>query len=386
MRTHFGLFVQCADGLEWLKAYRQGKSNIATSMKNERLITNNGDKGMEQLKKAHITLDLAKVEAKKTLAPILERMKHGREIRSAEKVLRGMSATLEYPFMMKRALERGDLKEVVGLYQRVLSVPGNSSLKIVPKIKKAAEGVVSELKKTCLTQILNPSLNYVDINKHAQLLLELEGPVYYAQVLRQAFVRQLMHLVTLSKEAKLKFMSDIVEAFDRGQELNVLSKNNTAMYNGNGNVEMETITNVVKKFVTASRKRSVSISHDSVKTSKRFSTARTAVLKGGISNLQSMDDDDGQDEAHEFDDDYADECVLQDSGGIEVWIQSILSQSSKDSPSTRRGSISPFSPMSPDFEDMKYRDYSEILCHIVRKSFCEQVVEIVSRSFTCLFR
>jgi hypothetical protein len=24
VRTHFGLFVQCADGLEWLKAYRQG--------------------------------------------------------------------------------------------------------------------------------------------------------------------------------------------------------------------------------------------------------------------------------------------------------------------------------------------------------------------------
>lgn len=24
VRSHFGLFVQCADGLEWLKAYHQG--------------------------------------------------------------------------------------------------------------------------------------------------------------------------------------------------------------------------------------------------------------------------------------------------------------------------------------------------------------------------
>ena len=24
VRTHFGLFVQCADGLEWLKSFRQG--------------------------------------------------------------------------------------------------------------------------------------------------------------------------------------------------------------------------------------------------------------------------------------------------------------------------------------------------------------------------
>lgn len=26
VRLHFGLFVQCADGLEWLKAYRKGGS------------------------------------------------------------------------------------------------------------------------------------------------------------------------------------------------------------------------------------------------------------------------------------------------------------------------------------------------------------------------
>lgn len=24
VRTHFGLFVQCAEGLEWMKAYRKG--------------------------------------------------------------------------------------------------------------------------------------------------------------------------------------------------------------------------------------------------------------------------------------------------------------------------------------------------------------------------
>jgi hypothetical protein len=24
VRTHFGLFVQCSDGLEWLKSYRKG--------------------------------------------------------------------------------------------------------------------------------------------------------------------------------------------------------------------------------------------------------------------------------------------------------------------------------------------------------------------------
>jgi hypothetical protein len=29
VRNHFGLFVQCADGLEWLKAYRKGGKNVS---------------------------------------------------------------------------------------------------------------------------------------------------------------------------------------------------------------------------------------------------------------------------------------------------------------------------------------------------------------------
>ena len=45
------------------------------------------DKGMEKLKHSQATLDAAKVEAQRTLAPILERMKQSRRIRSAEKVV-----------------------------------------------------------------------------------------------------------------------------------------------------------------------------------------------------------------------------------------------------------------------------------------------------------
>jgi hypothetical protein len=29
VRTHFGLFVHCAEGLEWLKAYRKGGEGVA---------------------------------------------------------------------------------------------------------------------------------------------------------------------------------------------------------------------------------------------------------------------------------------------------------------------------------------------------------------------
>jgi hypothetical protein len=32
VRNHFGLFVQCADGLEWLKAYRKGGTKALSNI------------------------------------------------------------------------------------------------------------------------------------------------------------------------------------------------------------------------------------------------------------------------------------------------------------------------------------------------------------------
>jgi len=109
VRAHFGLFVQCAEGLEFLKAYRKGvlnghelrrrkgsafrKSTEEEDKKDRRragqgtVFSSGGvDKGLERLKKSQTTLDMAKAEAQRTLAPILERMKQSRKIRSAEKV------------------------------------------------------------------------------------------------------------------------------------------------------------------------------------------------------------------------------------------------------------------------------------------------------------
>lgn len=110
VRNHFGLFSQCAEGLEWLRDFRRGVirqsdlTPIKDSNKNRMSMTPGSnitsntstptkivpiDKFMENFKRAQGTLELAKVEAKNTLAPILERMKRVREIKSAEKVLKG---------------------------------------------------------------------------------------------------------------------------------------------------------------------------------------------------------------------------------------------------------------------------------------------------------
>lgn len=113
VRNHFGLFSQCAEGLEWLRDFRRGviRQSDLTPIKDAKtrlsmtppgFTTSNTtkttstpnkvvpiDKFMENFKRAQGTLELAKVEAKNTLAPILERMKRVREIKSAEKVLKG---------------------------------------------------------------------------------------------------------------------------------------------------------------------------------------------------------------------------------------------------------------------------------------------------------
>lgn len=70
--------------------------------------TMSADKGLERLRRSQTTLDAAKVEAQRTLAPILERMKQARRIKSAEKVLKRMTAILEYPMRMRTALEKGE--------------------------------------------------------------------------------------------------------------------------------------------------------------------------------------------------------------------------------------------------------------------------------------
>jgi len=70
------------------------------------------DKGLERLKNSKSILDGAKIEAQRTLAPILENMRRSRRIKSAEQVLKKMTGILEYPIRMRQALERGDLDEV----------------------------------------------------------------------------------------------------------------------------------------------------------------------------------------------------------------------------------------------------------------------------------
>jgi len=87
---------------------QHGTGANPSSNPNANTKTMSADKGLERLRRSQTTLDAAKVEAQRTLAPILERMKQARRIKSAEKVLKRMTAILEYPMRMRTALEKGE--------------------------------------------------------------------------------------------------------------------------------------------------------------------------------------------------------------------------------------------------------------------------------------
>eukprot|EP01038_Epipyxis_sp_PR26KG_P007822 gene7822-10624_t len=240
VRMHFGLFVQCAEGLEWLKAFKKGeKSSLEKVVKpvnsttgstatnstelavtHARIVSVNDPRGEQKLRRAHLTLDLAKKEAKNTLAPILERMKQSRKVKSAEKVLKRMSSLLEYPYKMRLALDKGDYTEVISIYQRVKLVPSTSAFRIAKKVKESAELVIEDLKFLCKNVLLSPNSNHNTLLRLGKIVLELEGEQAYADILRQCYIRQILHFVESIRELRSKFYVDAVDAFKTGEEQN----------------------------------------------------------------------------------------------------------------------------------------------------------------------
>lgn len=214
------------------------------------------DKGLERLKRSQATLDAAKVEAQRTLAPILERMKQSRRIKSAEKVLKRMTAILEYPVRMRTALDRGDLSEVVAIYQRVQAVPtSSSSLRILHKIKEAAGLVVTDLKKQCFTALMSPNANYATLLRYGKIWLDLEGEVSYYELLRQSMIRQVLHFLERIKDIRDKFCTDCADANDRGLEQNLL-KRSPFLSGGAGNHgERESISSLIRRHADQANSR-----------------------------------------------------------------------------------------------------------------------------------
>ena len=184
VRTNFGLFVHCAKGLEWLKAYRKGVAAGAgaispisspTSAPSRKGATESppqeqvggrmtmlkeGETGESKLRHATSSLDSAKAEANQTLAPILDRLKKTREIKNAENVVKRLAAGLEHPHKLRLALTAEDYHTCVLIYARVLAMPVTQDMQILKRVKNDCLKQMIELKELCASQLCLPNNHF----------------------------------------------------------------------------------------------------------------------------------------------------------------------------------------------------------------------------------
>lgn len=121
-------------------------------------------------------------------------MRRSRKIRSAEKVLHRLSTILEYPYRMKKSLEREDYGDVINMYQRIINIPSSSSLHILQRIRESADGIMRDAKSKCVELLKQASTDVDILLRHAKILRDLEGEESFRENLRQCFYHQCIHV------------------------------------------------------------------------------------------------------------------------------------------------------------------------------------------------
>ena len=162
VREHFGLFVLCAESLEWLKLVRKsGGDSLNDDDRDENGLGSIGSR----LIRAQGYLNSAKLEAQSALAPLLFRHKRSKEIRKAEQDLRNISSVVDVPHKLQKAFSDGNFEEVVSIYSKVVKMARakapndkSASSQIIDRIKAKAEGIMEDLKTRCETAMKRENL------------------------------------------------------------------------------------------------------------------------------------------------------------------------------------------------------------------------------------
>jgi hypothetical protein len=219
-----------------------------------------GEGGEQSLVRGRQSLEIAKREAQKTLAPILDRMRRSKKVRSAEKVLRRLSTILEYPYRMQKALDREDYIEVINIYQRILLIPTSSSLRILQRVRESAENIIKTAKNRCLSVLLTPSPEVGILLRHAKISRDLEGDDAYRENLKLCFASQ-CHAATEALQAiHDTFLRQAAEEFTHGEEVIHQQKSQKTSSDGGGGgvkVSYETTAREVEREIAREMKRRV---------------------------------------------------------------------------------------------------------------------------------
>ena len=163
VREYFGLFVDCSDGLQYIKESACNKDSAGLTRPEAKLLS------------ARRNLDKAHERSKNVLAPILERMDKSRRLRKAQQVMYRLAPTLEHPHKMQQALRRGDYEEVLVIFDRLRTQASGygaddgaqdkdaswrstdlASVRFVTNVLARATAVVDDLREEVLATLTKP--------------------------------------------------------------------------------------------------------------------------------------------------------------------------------------------------------------------------------------
>ncbi len=127
------------------------------------------------------------------MAPILDSMKRSRQIKATDAILKRFAAALEYPHLMQNAFERKEYEEVVRLNVRIKAMPNSVNQNIRNNIKDKANKIISQVKKTLITDALRQSAfsSVEEIYRLFKNLGDVDTASDYSIILEKCFDQQI---------------------------------------------------------------------------------------------------------------------------------------------------------------------------------------------------
>jgi hypothetical protein len=163
-------------------------------------------------------------------------MQRAKQLKNADQILRRLLPTLEYPFAMQQMLATGDFQSVLTIYRRVQSLPVASGLRIVKRITNRADVIMFEMKQKILSILLAPSPVLPVLTRLVKILHEMEDEENCRLILQQCYEKQILTFEDQMKSIVHKACEELMRAYMRGQELNLMNKDPSLRGGGEGGV------------------------------------------------------------------------------------------------------------------------------------------------------
>jgi hypothetical protein len=193
VREHFELYVQCAEGIEQVKArmheqmrgLQQDKASETAGSVTRPLFTESKLNTASAVKESFFDLKLRKAEnyfqkvaaeARGTLRPLLVSMDKSRKIRATDHVLKRLAPVMELPAKMSEYIKEGRYDDAILIMKRIRSTAGaGSNFKVVQQVATKAAEVSKKLQRNIEQLLVQPETNHEILLTKLRLLQELRS-------------------------------------------------------------------------------------------------------------------------------------------------------------------------------------------------------------------